>query len=77
MDINYLVFWNQRRILNLNIMKELKQKRQKKRWFYSTSIFVILFIVEKQNSLLYCVFYFFKILKVINFQMNLILLLKK
>jgi hypothetical protein len=46
--INYLVFWNQRRILNLNIIKELKQKQQKKKWFYSISIFVILFIVEKK-----------------------------
>jgi hypothetical protein len=32
-NINYLVFWNQRRILNLNIMKELKQKQQKKGGF--------------------------------------------
>ena len=47
-NINYLVFWNQRRILNLNIIKELKQKQQKKKWFYSISIFVILFIVEKK-----------------------------
>jgi len=36
--------------------KRIKTKTTKKRWFYSTSIFVILFIVEKQNSLLYCVF---------------------
>jgi len=32
-NINYLVFWNQRRILNLNIIKELKKKQQKKSGF--------------------------------------------